>query len=393
VTATVEYDPSSYEIQDDPFTVYRWLRDEAPLYRNDRFDFWALTRFTDVLAALGDPATYSSAQGTQLESGGASLAIQQEMMLFKDPPDHTVLRKLVSRAFTPRRVAEMEATVRDLCSTFLDDLAASGGGDLVDGYAGRLPMTVIASLVGIPLANADDVRDWADRINHRDPGSVEPPADAAAAGMELYLYFDAMLKERRAAPQDDMASALVATGITQEQAVMFCVLLALGGYETTTKLIANLAVALARHPDQRALVAGDAALVPNAVDESLRHDSPSHYQARVTTTDVVWHGTTVPAGARILLVNGAANRDDREFAAPDDFDLRRSPERHLAFGHGPHFCIGASLARLEARVALEVLLERCPSYEIDLDNLERRHSSNFRGLSKAPVALRNYQPR
>ena len=392
MTATLEYDPSSYEIQDDPFPVYRWLRDEAPLYRNDRLDFWALTRFADVLAALGDPVTYSSAQGTQLESGGASMALQGEMMLFKDPPDHTVLRKLVSRAFTPRRVTEMEPTVRDLCRRFLDDLADAGGGDLVDGYAGRLPMTVIASLVGIPLEDADVVRDWADRINHREPGSVEPPPDAAAAGMELYLYFDAMLRQRRAQPLDDMASALVATGITQEQAVMFCVLLALGGYETTTKLIANLAVALTRWPDQRRLVLDDPVRAAAAVDESLRHDSPSHYQGRVTTAEVEWHGTTIPTGARILLVNGAANRDDREFEAPDEFDLGRAPERHLAFGQGPHYCIGANLARLEARVALEELLARSPGYEVDLDRLERRHSSNFRGLSKAPITLPDYQP-
>jgi cytochrome P450 len=392
----LEYDPGSYEIQADPFPAYRWMQAEAPLYRNERLGFWALTRFDDVLAGLSDAETYSSAAGTQLESDPATMASQGEMMLFNDPPKHTVLRKLVNRAFTPRRVRELEDGIRVLCKQLLDDLAARGEGELVEDFAARVPMTVIGMLIGIPAADHDAVRHLTDRINHREPGTVQPPPDSIEAGVEVYRYVHALVGERRRAPCDDMATALVQAEtdddgrvhrLTDHQIVMFCILLALGGYETTTKLLANLAVALERFPDQKAALLADAALVPSAVEESLRHDAPSHYQGRVTTRPVTWYGTTVPEGSRILLVNGAANRDERVFTDPDRFDVRRQFERHLAFGHGVHHCLGANLARLEAVVALTELLPWLPTIEVDLDGLERRWSSNFRGWSVVPVRV------
>jgi len=389
----MEYDPSAYAVHDDPYPTYRWLRDEAPLYRNDRLDFWALSRFDDVADALADPATYSSAQGTQLESGGESLASQQEMILLMDPPRHSLVRKLVSRAFTPRRVSELEPRIRGLCSDLLAPVGRAGGGDLVAEFAGALPMTVIGMLVGIDPVRGDEVRGLADRINHREPGSVLPPPDAQVAGIDLYRLFLDLVRVRRPAPADDLLGDLLAAEITEggatrrlddHQIVMFCVLLALAGYETTTKLIANLVVELAEFPEARAaLLAG--APVAAAVEESLRFDTPSQYQGRVTTRPVRIHDGEIPPSSRVLLINGSANRDERIFAEPDRFDVRRSIDRHISFGQGPHYCIGASLARLEALAAIEELLVAMPGYRVDLDGVERRHSSNFRGLSRVPV--------
>lgn len=401
----MDYDPSSYEIQADPHPVYRWMREEAPLYRNERLDFWALTRFEDVLAGLVDHRTYSSAQGTLIEQGmgtGRGQAEGAEMMIFSDPPTHTRLRKLVSRAFTPRRVAELEPAIRELCAGWLDPLVARGGGDMVKDFAALLPMTVISMLLGIPEADRDRARRWSDGMLHRDPGSVDPPPSAMEAGANLYAYLTEQMEERRREPRDDMMTALVRAEIdddgggtrrlTDAQVVNFCLLLAVAGNETTTKLIGALTVALEEFRDQRELLLDDPGLVPGAVEEILRFDPPSHYQGRVNTRDVEWHGRHVPAGSRILFVNGAANRDDREFADPDRFDVRRDVERHLAFGQGIHHCLGAALARLETRVALEEMLRRMPGFEVDLEHLERMHSSNVRGLSGVPFACPTAAP-
>jgi len=390
------YDPSSYALHDDPFPTYGRLQVEAPLYHHADLGFWALTRFDDVLTGLSDHVTYSSAQGTlveQIQSDGPA----PDMMIFADPPRHDVLRKLVSRAFTPRRIADMEAKVRTMCADWLDPLVAAGGGEVVADLAGKLPMAVIGALLGAPPADNAPLKGLSDRLLHREDGSVAKPEDAAVAGAELWVYFSELVAARRASPADDMMTALVEAEIpddagaprrlTEDEIVYFCLLLAVAGNETTAKMIATGTVVLADFPDERARLVADPALWPGAVEELLRFDPPSHYQGRVTTRPVEWHGEEVPEGSIVLLVNGAANRDPWAFDGADRFVADRRIERHLAFGHGVHYCLGAALARLETRVALEELVRRFPGYEIDRAGIERFHSTNIRGLSRVPFAV------
>ena len=392
----VEFTPADLELQNDPYPTYRWLRDEAPLYRNEEHDFWALSRFDDVFRAIADYATYSSAKGVQLETAREDMGLLGEQLLSMDPPRHTRMRELVSRAFTPRRVAEMEPEVAALCAGLLEPVVARGSGDLVEEFAALLPMAVIARLVGIPEEHRDGVRDLTDRLLHRDPGSLEVPADATVAGIELYQLFAELVATGRINPSAQMIADLLEAEVSDEsgthrlaehEVAMFLILLAAAGYETTTKLIAGLAVALDRFPDQRAAVVAQPDLVPAAVEEALRWDGPSQYFLRVTTRPVELHGVQLPAGARVLLVAGAANRDDREFDTPDEFRLDRPIARHLGFGHGIHHCLGAALARLETRVAVQSLLSVAPHYEIDVIGLRRRWSTNFRGYSGVPISF------
>ena len=389
------YDPSSYALHDDPFPTYRRLQSEAPLYHHEDLGFWALTRFDDVIAGLSDTATYSSAQGTlveQIQSGDPA----PDMMIFADPPRHDELRKLVSRAFTPRRIADMEAKVRTMCADWLDPLTAAGGGEVVADLAGKLPMAVIGALLGAPPEDNARLKGLSDRLLHREDGLVAKPEDAAAAGAELWVYFSDLVAARRVDPADDMMTALIEAEIpgdggvprrlTEEEIVYFCLLLGVAGNETTAKMIATGTVVLADFPDERARLVDDPGLWPGAVEELLRFDPPSHYQGRVTTRPVVWHDQEVPEGGIVLLVNGAANRDPSAFDGPERFVADRHIERHLAFGHGIHYCLGAALARLETRIALEELVRRFPGYEVDHDGIERFHSTNIRGLSRVPFA-------
>jgi cytochrome P450 len=391
----VRYDPASYAVQENPFPTYLRMQDEAPLYRNEEHGFWALTRYDDVLAGLNDPKSLSSARGTLIEVIQASEP-PPEMMIFMDPPDHDTLRNLVRRAFTPRRVSSLEVRIRELCDEWLDPVREAGGGEIVADLAGRLPAAVIAALLGAPESDYGLLKTLSDRLLHREDGAVERPQDATSAGLELYLYFTDLVTKRRASPADDMTSALVTAEIegpdgTQHRLndhdiALFCLLLGVAGNETTAKLIATGTVVLAEFPDERARLIEQPAHWPTAVEELLRYDPPSHYQGRVTTRPMTWHGEQIGEGEIVLLVNGAANRDPREYDGPDRFIANRQVERHLAFGHGIHFCLGAALARLETTVALQELVRRFPDYEVDMDKVERFHSTNVRGLSKVPFA-------
>jgi cytochrome P450 len=255
-------------------------------------------------------------------------------------------------------------------------------------------MAVIAALLGAPAEDNLRLKTLSDRLLHREDGSVAKPEDAAAAGAELWGYFSDLIYSRRDVPADDMVTALLTADVigadgerkrlTDDEIVYFCLLLAVAGNETTAKLIATGVVVLADFPAERARLVEDGSLWPNAVEELLRFDPPSHYQGRVTTRPASWHGVEVPSGAIVLLVNGAANRDPRAFDEPDRFIVDRPIERHLAFGHGIHFCLGGSLARLETRIALQELLARFPTYEVDPEGLERFHSTNIRGLARVP---------
>lgn len=385
----VVYDPYSYEIDRDPYPVYRRMRDEAPVYYNEELDFHALTRFQDCLDALLDWETYSSASGTVLELMRGE-PLPGSMMIFMDPPRQTLYRNLVNKAFTKARVDRLEATIRQLACDHLDRLTGRPSFDAVGDFTAKLPMDVISTLLGIPEADRDRVRSWSNAVLHRDPGNPLPTADGMRAMVESQAYYQAALDERRARPRDDLMSALVDARMSDGQGGearlsdddirAFFMLLATAGNETVTKLLATALYWLARYPDERRALVEEPGLVPNAVEEFLRFDPPSHYQGRTLTRDVVLHGEVMPEGARVMIVNGATGRDERRFADPDRLDVRRPIDLHLGFGYGRHFCLGASLARMEMRIGIVEFLKRWPDYDAPEDGVVRIHSSNVRGL-------------
>jgi hypothetical protein len=385
----VRFNPYSYEFHDDPFPVYRQLRDEAPSYYDDDLGFWALSRYDDVVRALHDPDTFCSRFGITLEAGNPL-----PMMLTTDPPDHTALRRLVSRAFTPRRVADLEPAIRTLSRDYLDSFGDRPSVDLIADYAALLPMDVISKLLGVPDGDQGQLREWSDALLHREEGDMAVTPAGIDAAYQLYKYFSAFVAERRVDPgDDDLAAALVAAEsagerLTDDQVVGFLFLLIIAGNETTTKLLGNCLLALQRFPSERAKVLADASRIPDAVEEILRFETSTQLMARTLTRDVELHDRKMPEGDKVLLLLGSGNRDERVWDRPDVYDIDRSwPTHHLAFGHGIHVCLGAALARLEMRVSLEEFLARHPGYEVDEGALERMHSGNVRGYSRMPIRL------
>ena len=388
-TAPLVYDPYLYEIHHDPYPIYRRMRDEAPVYYNPELDFYALTRFQDCLDAFLDWESYSSASGTVLELMSGQ-PLPGSMMIFMDPPRQTRYRNLVNKAFTKARIDRLEDVIRKLAVGHLDALEGRSSFDAVRDFTARLPMDVISTLLGIPDSDRDTVREWSNAVLHREPGNPHvTPAGLRAMG-EAMVYYQRALDERRARPRDDLMTALTQAEVHEEDGSVsllsdddiraFFMLLATAGNETVTKLLATALYWLPRFPDERRTLLEDPALIPNAVEEFLRFDPPSHYQGRTLMRDVSLHGTTMPAGARVMLVNGASGRDERRFREPDRLDVRRAIDVHLGFGYGRHFCLGASLARMEMRIGLEEFLRRWPDYAAPDDGVERMHSSNVRGL-------------
>ncbi len=393
----MELNPFSYEFHEDPYPTYRWLRDHAPLYYNEQLNFYALSRFRDVLAALQDWKTYSSAEGTTVERMDARMFDVTPMVIFMDPPRHDRLRKLVSSVFTPRRIANLEPFIRATTVRLLDALAQRGGGDFVTDFSTPLPMEVIFTMLGVPDADRQQLRHWMDVALERDRDTPALPPHALEAMMNLVRYWFQLIGDLRQHHNDGLITGLLdaqvetddggGTKLTDGEIAGFCALLGAAGNETVTKLLANAAVLFARHPDQYAKILADPGRIPNAVDEVLRYSSPAQYQGRTVTCDVEWYGQTVPKGARILLLNASANRDEREFPDADRFDIDRQPPLQLGFGYGIHFCIGASLARMESRVALEEFTRRFPRYAIDETHCERVHKSNVHGYESVPFAV------
>jgi cytochrome P450 len=384
----VRFNPYSYEFHDDPFPIYRQLRDAAPAYHDDELGFWALSRYDDVVRALHDPDTFCSRFGITLEAGNPL-----PMMLTADPPDHTALRRLVSRAFTPRRVADLEPTIRTLARNYLDGMLGRSSADLIVDYAAPLPMDVISRLLGVPEADQEELRGWSDALLHRAEGEMDVTPAGVDAAYRLYKYFSAFVADRRTGPRDDFAAALVAAEsggerLTNDQVVGFLFLLIIAGNETTTKLLGNCLLAMQRFPSERAKVIADPDRIPDAVEEILRFEGSTQMMARTLTREVELHGRRMPVGDKVLLLLGSGNRDERVWDRPDVYDIDRSrPTHHVAFGHGIHVCLGAALARLEMRVSLEEYLARYPGYEIDERALERVHSGNVRGYSRMPIRL------
>jgi cytochrome P450 len=388
----IVYDPYDYAIDADPHPIWKRMRDDAPLYWNEQYQFWALSRFADVYEASRDVETFSSARGTVLELIDHPIDTFAPM-IFQDPPYHTLLRALVSRAFTPRRITALEARIRELVVRYLDPLVGSGSFDFVQEFAAKLPAMVIGSLLGVPEADQERVRIQTDEMLHIEPGETMTSKPAV---MDLYGYFHELAKERRAEPRDDLISALLQAEITGDdgqprrlddiELLAFIGLLSGAGNETVARLLSWAAVLLARNPDQRALLVADPSLLPNAIEELLRYEAPSPIQARWVTRPIEMHGITIPAECKIALLTGSAGRDEREYPDADRFDVHRTFSRHASFGYGPHFCLGAALARLEARVALEETLKRFPTWDVDESGLHWVHTSTVRGYETVPFS-------
>ncbi|MFB4262381.1 cytochrome P450 [Nonomuraea sp. GTA35] len=387
------YDPYDYAIHEDPYPAYRRLRDRAPLYRNDELDFWAISRHADVSAAFRDHERYSSANGVSLDPSAWGPAAHRTMsFLAMDPPSHTRMRTLVSKGFTPRRVRELEGDILRLTRRHLEPAVAAGGFDVIADFAGKLPMDVVSELVGVPEADRDEVRRLADLVVHREEGLNDIPRAGMEAALVLAGYYQDLVAERRRRPGPDLTSALLAEGegrdrMTGEEIVAFLFLMVVAGNETTTKLLANALYWGWRHPEQLAKALADPGRVPAWVEETLRYDTSSQQIARTVTRDTELHGTLVPAGARMLLLVGSANRDERVFAEPDRYDLDRDTAPLISFGGGRHFCLGAGLARLEARLALTEFVRRVRAYDVDADKAVRVHSVNVRGFAALPMTV------
>jgi cytochrome P450 len=390
------YNPYSFAVHDDPYETYRRLRDDAPAYWNPELRFWALSRFADVLEGFRDFEKFSSAGGIALENrrpiGQAMPDFQQ--MIELDPPAHTVFRSLVSRVFTGRRVADMEDEIRGIFDRYLDAVIERGSCDLVDDITSPYPMDVICSVLGVPEADRRGLRAHADRILIREDGSMAIPREAADGMFGVLGYFIEDLRRRRAGAggpglvADLLDLEVEGRALTDEELLGFCVLFVIAGHETTTKMVANSVELLSRHPEQRDALVGDPSLIPGAVEEVLRFHNSTQYMHRTVTRDLELHGEQLQAGDSVLLLIGAANHDEREFGSTaEEFDISRRPDRHLAFGYGAHFCLGAALARMEGRVALEQIHRRIPDYAVEHDAKVRFHSSNVTGWTHLPITF------
>ncbi len=387
------YSPYDYAIHEDPYPTYARLRDEAPLYRNDELDFWALSRHADVMAAFRDPTHFSSRDGVSLDPAASGPSASKTMsFLAMDPPRHDRMRALVSRGFTPGRVVDLEPRIRELTRLHLAPALERGTFDFVGDFAGKLPMDVISELTGVPPADRDEVRRLADLLVHREEGVFDVPPAGMDAALTLAGYYDEMLVERRRRPTDDLTSALLEAELdgdrlTADEIIGFLFLIVVAGNETTTKLLANAWYWAWRNPDQRAKPFADAARIPDWVEETLRYDTSTQMLARTAVEDFELHGGCIPAGGRVLLLLGSANRDSRVFASADRYDLDRDTSASASFGAGRHFCLGAALARLEARVAFEELTAQVADYDIDPDGMARVHSVNVRGFAALPTTV------
>ena len=394
VTGDVYYDPYDAEIDVDPHPVWRRLRDEVPLYYNEPYDFYALSRFEDVEPCLIDWDTYRSGKGSILELIRADFEIPRGAILFEDPPRHDVHRGVMSRVFTPKKMNAIEPKVREFCARTLDPLVGSGHFDFIADLGAQMPMRTIGYLLGIPEQDQEAIRDRLDEGLHLEEGR-EGTFDAE--GMDGAEMFGEYIDWRAEHPSDDLMTEMLnaefedETGVTRtfsrEEVSTFVSLLAGAGNETTTRLIGWMGKLLAEHPDQRRQVVEDRSLVPQTVEEVLRYEAPSPVQARYVAKDVEHHGHQVPEGSVMVLLNGSANRDDRQFPDGDRFDIHREAGHHLSFGYGIHFCLGAALARLEGRVALDEVLNRFPEWEVDWEHAEQALTSTVRGWASLPALV------
>jgi cytochrome P450 len=393
-TNSVYYDPYDVDINADPYPVFRRLRQEAPIYHNERYQFWALSRYADVEKAFVNWQTFSSARGDILEVVQSDMELPSGTLLWEDPPVHTTHRGLMSRVFTPKRMNALEEQVRAYCASCLDPLAGAAQFDFVKDLGAEMPARVIGMLLGIPESDQTVIRDHADRMLKTDPGqpmAVDTTTQLSGALFEEYIDW------RMRHPSDDLMTALLTAEfedehgetrtLTRQEVLTYTQVVAGAGNETTGRLIGWLGKLLGDHPDQRRLVGQDRSLIPGTVEETLRFEPPGPHVARYIARDVEYYGTTVPAGSAMLLLVGSANRDERRFRDPDSFDVQRRDGSHITFAYGLHYCLGANLARLEGRVALDEVLNRFPDWEVDYDNIRLAPTSTVRGWETMPVHL------
>jgi len=396
----VEFDPFSEEFFNGPWETYRRLRNERPVYYNAKWDFWALTRYTDVAEATKDYQTFSSAKGATLDmvkTPEKAIPVPK-VIISMDPPEHESMRKLVSRVFTPRAIAGLENMVRQKIYEVVQTLDPASF-DVVADFSALFPVEVITTMLGVPAEDRQQIRLWLDLLLERKPGQIHITDEGYQASVATGMYYYDLVQKRRAAPQDDMISRLIEAEIERDgqseklsdvDITGFATMLGGAGAETVTKLIGNAMVAFADHPSEWQKLQADRSKIPAAVEELLRYEAPSQYQVRYSMRDVTLHGVTIPAGNAVLLVTGSALRDERIFADPDRLDIDRERVRgfNLAFGYGIHSCLGAALARMESRIALEALLDLIPEYEVDREGLRRVSMSNVSGWSNVPVRAR-----
>jgi len=388
----VYYDPYDVDINADPYPTYRRLRDEAPVYYNERYKVWVLSRHSDVEQALVDWQTFSSARGDILEVVQSGVDLPGGVILWEDPPIHTEHRKLMSRVFTPKRMTALEDRVRAYCASCLDPFVGADRFDFVKDLGAEMPMRVIGMLLGIPESDQAAIRDHADHVLRTDPGKPMRVEEGSMISGSLFADYIAWRAEH---PSDDLMTALLEaefedeTGevrsLTRQEVLVYTEVVAGAGNETTGRLIGWLGKLLGDHPDQRREIVADRSLIPSAIEETLRFEGTGPHVARYVTRDAKYSGTTVPAGSAALLLVGSANRDERRYTDPDRFDVHRNEGAHLTFGYGLHYCLGAALARLEGRVALDEVLDRFPDWEVDGDSVTLAPTSTVRGWETLPV--------
>jgi len=389
----LEFSPYDYRIHEDPYPTYERLRAEAPLYRNDEFDFWALSRHADVVAAFRNLDVFSNANGVSLDPSAYGPHAHRTMsLLATDPPVHTRMRSIVSKTFTPKKIAALEPRIRAITLEYLEPALAGGSFDFIDDLAGKVPMDVISELVGVPPEDRAELRRLADLLVHREEGTFDVTPQGFEAAIALFSYYDELMRDRKANPRDDLTSELLTTDydgerLTDEEINAFLFLLVVAGNETTTKLLGNAWYWAWANPDQRAKPLADPGRIHDWVEETLRYDGSTQMVLRTVKAPIELHGTELGVGERVFLLVGAANRDERVFERPAEYDLDRVTSDLLAFGNGRHFCLGALLARLETRAVLDELLQRVSDYDIDPDGAQRVHSANVRGFAHLPTTV------
>ena len=389
----VYYDPYDFEIDADPHPIWKRLRDEAPLYYNEKYDFFALSRFDDVEKGLVNWDAFRSGKGSILELIKADIELPPGNVLFEDPPSHDIHRGLLSRVFTPKKMNAIEPKVREFCARTLDPLVGTDRFDFIADLGAQMPMRTIGYLLGIPEHNQEMIRDTSNSALTLTDGEFSGArADLFENSHELFASY---IDWRADHPSDDLMTQLLnaeleedgeVRRLTRTEVLMYTGMVAGAGNETTTRLIGFAGQLLAENPDQRRELADDHSLIPGAIEEMLRFEAPSPVQARYVAHDVECRGRIVPEGSVMLLLNGSANRDERRYPDPDRFDIHRGGA-HLSFGQGLHFCLGSALARMQARVVLEEVLRRWPDWAVDYDGAEKAHTASVRGWSKLPVTL------
>jgi cytochrome P450 len=394
----VEFDPYSEVFFDDPYPTYKRMRDEAPVYWNGHYGFMALSRYEDVVMAHRDWDTFSSTRGVDLVTlSSGNPPPEPVSMIMMDPPEHHHMRTLVNRVFTPRAMVELEPMVRSVICRYLDELKGRSSFDAVAEFSAPFPVEVISQMLGVPSEDRQRIRQQVDSFLHREPGGLRPEQQEMEGIIEFGAYMYELAASKRANPEADLLSALTRveaersdgsrSGLDDIEIAGFAALIAAAGSETVTKLVGNAVVLFARSPDQWRKVLGDPAAIPGAVEEILRYWPPSQYQGRFSVKESELHGRRIPAGVPVLLLTGAATRDEREYQEPDAFDISRSPGMALGFGHGIHTCLGAALARLESRIAIEEWARRWPEFDVDESGLGRVHMANVAGYSNVPVSV------